>query len=152
MSKIAVALGGNVGNTVVFFQKAIEMLSENGVSNIVLSPFFHTAPVDCPPDTPDFVNAALIAQTTLTPQELLKLCQKIEQALGRPSQHGFHTSRTVDLDIITYENVILNTPELTLPHPYATQRQFVLSPLAAIAPDWLIYGRTVQYWLQQLDN
>lgn len=150
MSKIAIAMGGNLGNTTNLFDLAVNLLINHGVQNPTVAPIITTKPVDCLPDTPEFQNTALVAEYFGTPEELLTLCQAIEQQLGRPANHGHNTSRTIDLDIITFDSLTLNTPTLTLPHPRATQREFVLQPLSVIAPEWKINNLTVTEWLAKL--
>lgn len=152
MSKIALALGGNIGSTEELFQQAVSLLTRNGVENIRLSPIIVTQPVDCPPGTPLFKNAALTATWNGSPQELLQLCQSIEIALGRPKEHGRNQSRTVDIDIITFDKQEINSPDLIIPHPRAAQRRFVLEPLAAIAPEWLIGKKSAARLLAELKD
>lgn len=152
MNKIALALGGNIGSTEELFQQAVSLLTQNGVENIRLSPIIVTQPVDCPPGTPLFKNAALTATWNGSPQELLQLCQSIEVALGRPKKHGRNQSRTVDIDIITFDTLEISSPDLIVPHPRAAQRRFVLEPLAAIAPEWIIGGKTAAQLLDELKD
>lgn len=130
----SLSLGSNIGDSGAIFQKVYQLLSENGFAVEKTAPVILTAPVDCPPGTPDFANTALIGTFDGTPEELLDLTQSIEVKLGRPAEHGFHTPRTCDIDIITFENLIISTPRLTLPHAQAQRRRFVLEPLAEIAP------------------
>ncbi len=151
MSKIAIALGGNIGNSAEFFAQAVKILTANGVSQITLSPTFTTQAVDCPVGTADFQNAALTASYSGTPEQLLLLCQQIEQQLGRPADHLPNRSRTIDLDLITFDNLTLNTPTLTLPHPRVGQRKFVLEPLFSIDPTWQIGEESVESLLKLLD-
>lgn len=152
MSKIALALGGNIGSTEELFQQAVNLLTRNGVENIRLSPIIVTQPVDCPPGTPLFKNAALTATWNGSPQELLQLCQSIEIALGRPKEHGRNQSRTVDIDIITFDEQEINSPDLIVPHPCAAQRRFVLEPLAAVAPEWKIGKKSAAILLAELKD
>ncbi len=146
LNKIAVALGGNLGNSKEIFSTAINMLAENGVKNIRLSSLARSKPENCPAGSPDFTNAALTGQWAASPQKLLELCRQIEIAAGRPENHGFNTPRTLDLDIILFGNEIINTEVLQIPHPRASKRLFVLKPLAEIAPDWIFpdSGKTVE--------
>ena len=134
--KVALALGSNVGNAENTFDAAVKLLRKNAFEITAQATVLQTAPVDCPPGTPDFANSALTGLFAGTPEELLQITQKIEQTLGRPADHGFHTPRTLDIDIIIFGNTIMNTPQLTIPHPAAQKRAFVLIPLAEIAPEW----------------
>lgn len=146
LNKIAIALGGNLGDSKDIFSTAISRLAENGVKNIKLSPFIRSKPENCPPGSPDFTNAVLTGEWTASPQELLELCQQVEIAAGRPEKHGFNAPRTLDLDIILFADEIINTETLQIPHPRAAERLFVLEPLAKIAPGWIFpdSGKTVE--------
>ncbi len=134
---IALALGGNIGDTEVIFNKAIKLLEENGLKNIKTSFLYSNPAVDCIPGTPDFINTALTGQWNKSPRELLKLCQDIEKHLGRPESHTSDTSRIVDIDIILFGNLLINEQGLKIPHPKACDRLFVLLPLEEIASDWI---------------
>ena len=147
---VALALGSNIGNAQAIFTQACKLLTDNGFVLDAIAPILITQPVDCPVGTPDFSNTALIGSFDGTAEELLTLTQSIEVALGRPADHGFHTSRTLDLDIILFGNTIMQTARLTLPHPRAQERRFVLEPLAEIAPE-LIFPDTMQSVRAALD-
>ena len=133
----ALALGSNIGNSADVFLQACKLLEANGFAVERLARNIITAPVDCPPGTPDFVNSALTGNFSGTAEELLAITQKIEVELGRPANHAFHDSRTIDRDIIIFGNTVMQTARLTLPNPRAQERRFVLEPLAEIAPDWI---------------
>ncbi len=134
--KIAIALGGNLGDVGRAFDRAAELLAAGGVEEIRRAGNFRTAPVDCAPGAPDFLNSALTGRWRGSAVELLKLCQSVERELGRPARHGVNSDRPVDLDLILFGGEIIRSDELTIPHPRASQRLFVLAPLAEIAPDW----------------
>ena len=133
--KIAILMGGNLGNSAEIFEQAIRKLTENGVQSIRQSRIYRTAPVDCVPGTPDFSNAALTGEWNGTATDLLTLTQQLEREAGRPARHSSRESRTLDLDLILFGGECFDSPELTLPHPRARQRLFVLEPLAEIAPE-----------------
>jgi len=135
MTEIALSLGSNLADRRGNLEKAAALLAAGGVKNLRLSTFFETAPEECAPDTPPFLNAAAVGGWDGTPTELLELCQSIERALGRPAVHGFNTPRTIDIDIILFGDLALTSPHLTIPHPRAAQRDFVKIPLADIAPE-----------------
>lgn len=100
-------------------------------------------------DQPDFVNAVAALNTALTPLALLDELQKIEHSHGR--ERSIHWGpRTLDLDIICYDQLQLQHPRLTLPHPHFHQRAFVLEPLCELFPDHVINGKSAQQWLAQL--
>lgn len=149
---IVIALGGNLGDVEATFRKALELLAAGGVTGLTAARSIVTRPVGCPPGTPDFRNSAATGFWSGTPEELLDLTQSIEVALGRPAGHGFHTSRTLDLDIILFGAFCLHTERLTVPHPEAERREFVLEPLAEIAPELRFpdSGLTVREALRKL--
>ena len=132
--KFALSLGGNLGDVRSRFDRVEEALSRFGVKDIRRSRIYVTAPVGCVPGTPDFQNQALTGETSAAPEELFALLQSLERASGRPEIHSSQESRTLDCDLILWGEEILDTPRLTVPHPRARQRQFVLEPLAEIAP------------------
>jgi len=132
--QVSLSLGSNLGDREKNLSLAVRYLSEDILSDLVVSSFHNTEPVDCSSNTHDFLNAAVIGKTSLSAIELLKACQKIENRLGRPTDHGDHTNRTIDIDILTYDTITCNSPELTLPHPEMTKREFVLKPLSEILP------------------
>ena len=89
-----------------------------------------------------------------TAQELVAVCQKLERAAGRPERHSSREARTLDIDIILFGDAVSAAPELTLPHPRARKRRFVLEPLAEIAPDWRFpdTGNTILQEFQRISN
>lgn len=132
---IALALGGNDGDVRANFKNAVSALAEAGIREITMSPVRVTAPADCPPGSPDFLNAALTGQCDMAPFELLELCQRLERAAGRPAHYPRNSPRPLDIDIILYGDLVCSDERLTVPHPRASGRDFVLGPLAEIAPD-----------------
>lgn len=132
MSVVYIALGSNLGDRAALLAEAIRRMGAF-LRVTALSPIYETDPVDYR-DQPRFLNAALAAETDLPPRELLHALQRIEHDLGRERPFP-NAPRTIDLDLLFYDGRILDTPELTLPHPRLHERAFVLVPLAAIAPD-----------------
>ena len=135
-----IALGGNLGDVPAAFRRATESLSSAGFHIRRFSSLLRTAPLGCEPGAPDFTNAALSGFWSGTPSELLRICQRIEADNGRPNLHAHHVSRTLDLDIILFGRETVARPGLTIPHPEATRRDFVMIPLREIEPelaDWL---------------
>jgi len=129
----AIALGSNLGDRAATLASAIRALAAHG-EVIARSSDYDTDPVGYA-DQPRFLNAAALFQTTLAPIDLLHALLHIEKQHGRDRSHGIEKGpRTLDLDLLLYEDVILATPELTLPHPEMHRRRFVLEPLAEIAP------------------
>jgi len=134
------ALGSNLGDRLATLQGAVqELLAGPGLTLTALSPVYETAPVGGPPQ-PDYLNAVLIARAVLTPHALLHRCQHAEQAFHRtrPEVWG---PRTLDVDIIVYGDLVSDDPALTLPHPRAWQRAFVLAPWLDAEPAAEIPGR-----------
>lgn len=134
--KIAIALGGNLGDVAAAFELAAAELAAGGVEAIRRSGSRRTRPVGCAPGTPDFLNAALTGVWHGSAAALLDLCRTIEIKLGRPAVHGVNRDRTVDLDLILFGDRIIREEGLIVPHPRALERLFVLEPLAEIAPGW----------------
>lgn len=151
-NKIAIGVGSNLGERKKNIENAVISLQNNGFSLERLSSFYETPAVDCVPDTPDFLNAALIGFWQGSPQKLLEVTQKIEIKAGRPEKHRSDMSRILDIDILLFADKCIETTFLRIPHLRLTQRFFVLEPLAEIAGDWLIpdVGHTVEKSLEYL--
>jgi 2-amino-4-hydroxy-6-hydroxymethyldihydropteridine diphosphokinase len=109
-----------------------------------MSSLWQTSPVDCPPDSPLFLNAVvgLAARADETPESLLKKLQDLEKDFGRRPKKVLNEPRPLDLDLIMFGEEIRQSPELILPHPRALLRKFVLCPLNEIAPDLILPGQT----------
>jgi 2-amino-4-hydroxy-6-hydroxymethyldihydropteridine diphosphokinase len=145
MSELAiVAIGSNLGDSRQLVLHAMDRLHGFSDKPILRSSLYETAPVDCPPGSPNFVNAvvAFEPRVTETPESLLKNLQALEKEFGRQSKKVLNESRPLDLDLIAFGNRTSNTPNLVLPHPRAHLRQFVLEPLSEIAPDFILPGQT----------
>ena len=152
-TKIALAMGANLGESPAEnIRKGALKLLEAGVEELVMAPLITTKPVDCVPGTPDFINTAMIGQWEGTPLELLAACQKIEREAGRPAIHSSHEARLLDIDVLLWGTEVLSRPTLIVPHPRMHLRRFVLEPLAAIAPDWIVppFNKTVAQLLKNL--
>jgi len=148
MARVGISLGSNLGDRIVHLRSAIERLSPVRLSeHLLLSPVFETEPVDCPEGSGAFYNAVIEIETDLAPLELLAATQAIERALGRPEVRAVNAPRTLDLDLLYYDDLSLEAPGLLLPHPRMFQRAFVLKPLAAIRPDLVPAGA-----LESLDD
>ena len=136
-----IALGGNIGDVPAAFRRACEALSNAGFRIRRFSSLLRTAPVGCEPGAPEFTNAALSGFWGGTPSNLLRICQKIEADNGRPNDHAYHVSRTLDLDIILFGQETIDLPSLKIPHPEAAKRDFVMAPVREIESDladWLL--------------
>lgn len=134
---VAIALGANLGDRRAQLARAVAGLRATpGLRVLAVSSFHDTAPVGGPPGQPRFLNAALVGETTLAPRALLARLQQLEQAAGRDRRgEPRFGPRPLDLDLLSYGALELETPELTLPHPRFEERLFVLAPLAEIAPE-----------------
>jgi 2-amino-4-hydroxy-6-hydroxymethyldihydropteridine diphosphokinase len=115
-------------------------------SAFAASSLYASDAVDCAPGAPPFINAALAFTTSWSPLELLTELRQLETAFGRPLLRQKNAARALDLDIVCYDDLVLQTPALTLPHPRAHLRAFVLAPLVEIAPELRLPGQkcTVQ--------
>ncbi|XZN90525.1 MAG: 2-amino-4-hydroxy-6-hydroxymethyldihydropteridine diphosphokinase [Microcoleus sp.] len=134
-TKCAIALGSNLGDSLTILKSAIETLNNTPEIEVKShSSWYQTAPVG--PPQPDYINACAILEVTLEPEQLLLALLEIEIKFNRIRQEKWGP-RTLDLDLLLYDNLVLETPTLTLPHPRMTERAFVLVPLAEIAPDWV---------------
>ena len=129
------ALGTNIGNKRRNMITAAALLAERVGDVLALSGFYETEPWGFQSEN-TFLNAALQLDTSLSPLELLKATQEIEIEMGRTQKsNGAYHDRIIDIDILLYDNLVLQTPELTLPHPLMHGRLFVMEPLAEIAPN-----------------
>ena len=145
------SLGSNLGNREETLREAVRRIgAAESVELTAVSSVYETEPWG-KLDQPRFLNLAVAVETTLSPEALLALAQKIENELGRV-RHERWGARTIDIDILCFEGVERNTPELTLPHPYMTERAFVLVPLAEIAPTLTFKGKTVEAWRQATED
>ena len=129
------ALGTDIGNKRRNMITAAALLAERVGDVLALSGFYETEPWGFQSEN-TFLNAALQLDTSLSPLELLKATQEIEIEMGRTQKsNGAYHDRIIDIDILLYDNLVLQTPELTLPHPLMHERLFVMEPLAEIAPN-----------------
>jgi 2-amino-4-hydroxy-6-hydroxymethyldihydropteridine diphosphokinase len=135
-NKVALALGGNIGNTLEHFKRAINHLIENGFIINKSSSVYTTPAVNCEQGANNFYNCVITGYWKNQPKELLSLCQKTESSIGRPAKHSSNESRIIDIDIILFKNKTINTNTLSIPHPRAHRRLFVLIPLNEIAASW----------------
>lgn len=146
-SRAYVGLGANLGAdlSATLTQAALRLAALPGTQVAALSSVWRSAPVDAV--GPDFLNAVVALDTTLAPMDLLDALQAIEQAHGRERPYR-NAPRTLDLDLLLYDDVVLDTPRLTLPHPRLGERAFVLHPLLEIAPT-LAHLASGQDWQSQ---
>ena len=139
------ALGGNVGDVRATLEQAIGRLCDGKSVHLTARSSDYLTPPWGVVDQPPFVNCAIAVSTTLEPRALLSRAQVVEAFFGRDrTKETKWGPRTLDIDLLVYEDVVLTTPELTLPHPRLLERAFVLLPLADIAPDRVIAGRRIK--------
>lgn len=134
MATVYLGLGTNLGDKEANLRTAIYKLQERIGKQVSLSSFYETAPWGFESDH-SFLNAAIGLETILSPIEILHITQEIEKELGRTkkSVNGSYSDRLIDIDILLYDTLVLQTPELTIPHPLMTERDFVMKPLIEIA-------------------
>jgi 2-amino-4-hydroxy-6-hydroxymethyldihydropteridine diphosphokinase len=147
-----VAFGGNVGDVRDTLDRAIaDFCDGEDVRLLARSADYRTRPWGVE-DQPAFVNVCIAIQTSLAPRALLSRAQAVERSLGRErAKERRWGPRTVDIDLLTYDDLAWDEPDLTLPHPRLFERAFMLVPFAEIAPERLIAGRQIRQALMQLD-
>jgi 2-amino-4-hydroxy-6-hydroxymethyldihydropteridine diphosphokinase len=153
-SRAMIGLGSNLGDRAALLDGALAALAAtSGVRIVGVSSFCETEPVGGPPGQGPYLNAAAALETTLEPIDLLRALQAIEARFGRVRTVRWG-ERTLDLDLLLFDDRIIDSPELTVPHPRLAERRFVLEPLAEIAPDAVepVTGRTVSGLLRELDR
>jgi len=151
-SRVFLGFGGNLGNPLSNFRLAREELAKHPqISVILCSPLYQTPPVGGPEGQPDFLNSVVEIRTGLLPLELLQLCRQIEDCAGRVRDLHWGP-RTLDIDLLLIDDLVLDVPHLTLPHPRLHQRHFVLLPLNDLAPqlNHPIMNETINQLLEML--
>jgi len=148
-----VGLGANLGDRTATLARALELLAEQPEIEIVaVSSFRETDPVGYL-DQPRFLNAAAALQTSLPPQALLRALLNVERDLGRTREGPRFGPRTVDLDLLLIDDIIVDEPGLSLPHPRLHERIFALEPLVELDPSIVVPGRgTVEQLLSGLES
>jgi 2-amino-4-hydroxy-6-hydroxymethyldihydropteridine diphosphokinase len=154
-SEIAiVALGSNLGDSRRIIVGAMVRLQMFSDRPLLKSSLWQTTPVNCPPNSPLFVNAVVgfAPQKNETPESLLQKLRALEKEFGRSPKKVLNEPRPLDLDLIAFGTETRNSPDLILPHPRARLRRFVLQPLGEIAPDFILPGqsKTISQLLAEL--
>lgn len=147
----AIALGSNLGDSLTILESALVTLGQvPGIEVVVRSPWYQTAPIG--PPQPDYLNGCALLRVELLPHKLLETLLQVESQFGRVRQERWG-ARSLDLDLLLFDDLILETPTLTLPHPRLHERAFVLVPLADIAPDWVepVSQKAIAELVQRLD-
>jgi 2-amino-4-hydroxy-6-hydroxymethyldihydropteridine diphosphokinase len=153
--KVGVALGSNSGDRRQNIDLGFTHLEKRAVGRqIKRSSIIETDPIECPPDSPGFLNAVAEIEYRATPQSLLQKLKQIETRLGREKNGLRNAPRPLDLDILYFGDLRISEPNLIIPHIRMMERRFVLQPLAEIRPDLVLPGQVsnVQQLLQQLIN
>src|ERR1700757_744948 len=154
--RTGIGLGSNVGDRLAYLREGFRRICSlhTGVGPPLVSSIFETSPIDCAPGTNSYLNATVEIQFERPAIALLDALLRIEREMGRPSKRPRNAPRTIDLDVLYVGNLILNNPEIIIPHPRLPQRRFVLAPLAEIAPDLILPGhsQSVQELLKQLED
>lgn len=147
----AIALGSNLGDSHAILESSLKILSQTpGISLELQSSWYRTEPVG--PPQPDYLNGCALLKVEMSPLELLETLLAIEANFGRVRQERWGP-RILDLDLLLFDDLILETPKLTLPHPCMRERAFVLVPLAEIAANWIdpISGKAIAQLVQEVD-
>jgi 2-amino-4-hydroxy-6-hydroxymethyldihydropteridine diphosphokinase len=152
MTEALIGLGGNVGDVPNTFDRAVTLLcQENDILLRACSSDYLTPPWGVK-NQPSFINRCIAVETELAPHDLLSRAQTIESALGRErAKENRWGPRPIDIDLLAYGDLILQAPDLTLPHPRLFARAFVLAPLAEIVPERMIGGLRVRDALARVD-
>ena len=146
MTTVYLGIGSNLGDREGNCQRALELLAEAGLDLLVRSSLFETEPWGDVQDQPRFINMAVKAATSLSPEDLLRTVKSIEAAMGREPSGRRWGPRLIDIDILLFGDLVLRGPDLVIPHPLMHERDFVLRPLAEIAPDVVhpVLGKSVR--------
>ncbi len=149
MNLVYLSIGGNLGDIKANLATAIQFIGEEVGAVKAVSSLYQTKAWGIE-NQPDFLNQCLIVETTLPPNEVLKTVLNIEDKMGRVRERKWYT-RLIDIDLLFYNDLIINTKDLILPHPFLQDRNFVLAPLVEIADDFV--HPISQYSIQELyDN
>lgn len=150
-TKVYIGLGSNLNNPLMQVKTAVDQIATLPDSALIATATWYRSKPVGPQDQPDFVNGIAEIDTALGPMALLDALQNIEQKHGRQRLRHWG-ERSLDLDIIAYGQLSTSLPRLKLPHPFANQRGFVLQPLAELAPELQLSGKSVNSWLAAVDT
>lgn len=142
MSTVYIAFGANLGDRRSNIEAALAALASIAADDIEVSSLWESAPHGMDPQAGDFLNGVVRLQSDLEPRALLEALQSIEARQGRPRSHVPNEPRPIDLDIVCIDQLIVDEPDLVVPHPRARERRFVLAPLAELAPALVLPGES----------
>ncbi|MCH2450368.1 MAG: 2-amino-4-hydroxy-6-hydroxymethyldihydropteridine diphosphokinase [Gracilimonas sp.] len=134
MARVVIALGSNLNDPHQQLREAGNFLEDISGKEVVKSSIYRSEPVG--PSEHDFLNSVAVLETSLRPEELFEKLKEQEKKQGRPSRYPKWTARTLDLDIIAWDNLVIETDSLIIPHQEYARRLFVLLPLKEVLPDW----------------
>lgn len=148
--RAALGIGSNLGDRVAHLRSVVQRIRAHPeVSVVAVSPVVETDPVGGP-DQPDYLNAVVVIETTLSAPELLDLAHDCEDAADRTREVRWGP-RTLDVDLLAFGEQVSGDAVLTVPHPRATERAFVLIPWTAVDPEFVVNGRRVEEWAAEAD-
>lgn len=153
-ANVLISLGSNMGDRVSYLRNAIEILREEGFEDVDLSGVYETPPWGFNAET-SFYNLCAAGYIELSPSKFMKLLIETEEKLGRTRNPEMrYTSRTLDLDIILWDTLLIDSPLLNIPHPRAHLRRFVLEPAAEIVPEWKhpLFGKSIKQLLGECED
>ncbi|ANV22747.1 2-amino-4-hydroxy-6-hydroxymethyldihydropteridine diphosphokinase [Rhizobium sp. S41] len=151
MTVAALGLGGNIGDAAAAMARALRELDAHGDCRLMAVSNLYRTPPWGKTDQADFFNCCALVETSLSAPALLERCLDIEKGMKRVRTERWGP-RTIDIDVLTFGNQSIVTESIEVPHPRMTERAFVLMPLADIAPDLQVRGKSVREWLQQADK
>ena len=151
MARVYIGIGSNIGNREASVKRALSMLNDRDIITVRLSSLYETEPWGIK-NQPSFINAVSEMETGLSPMDLLNILRETERRLGRFFETTRWGPRVIDLDILLYDELTINEPDLKIPHPLIPERAFVLDPLYEIAPDLVnpVTGKTVSQMRDEL--
>lgn len=153
---VLIGLGSNRGDSIAIVREALARLEAFAREPVRRSSLWRTSPVDCPPGSAEFINAAaaFVARPEVTPESLLAALKRLEDEFGRPRVRQRNAPRELDLDLLLFDDERRNEPDFVLPHPRAVNRRFVLAPAAEVLPEqvWPGTGRTIAELLAALES
>ena len=150
MTKVYLSLGSNIGDKKAYLDAALDRLNQLPQTSVTLVSSFYETAAWGKTDQDDFLNICCELETSLSAQQLLSDCQQIEKDLDRV-RHEHWGPRTIDIDILLYGIERIETDNLKVPHPYMTERAFVLVPLHEIAPSLKLCGESITSYLKTLN-